>query len=49
MTNPLMDGAENVPQQESAESLPDHAGFDTMGIGDNYQATDHPTVDRHII
>lgn len=49
MTNPLMDGATNVPEQESAPVLPAHAGFDAAGIFDNWQATDNPTIDRHVI
>jgi len=48
MTGPLMDGDVNVPTHVQDESLPDHAGFDSMGINDNFQATDSPTIDRHI-
>jgi hypothetical protein len=48
VTDPLVDGSTNVPAQETAPSLPDHAGFDSMGVGDNFQATDNAIVDRHI-
>jgi hypothetical protein len=48
MTNPLMDGATNAQFEGSAPDLPSHAGFDSMGENNNFQATDHATIDRHI-
>lgn len=46
--NPLADGAVNVPRERPTEPATDW-GFDSAGIGDNFQATDQPTIDRHIV
>jgi hypothetical protein len=41
-------GATNAASVGSQPVSHDHFGFDTAGIYDNYQATDHPMVDRHV-
>lgn len=46
--NPLADGAVNVPFGEPTPEAPQTWGFDSAGINDNYQATDHAAIDRHI-
>lgn len=34
---------------ESAVDMPEIMGWQGGGINDNAQATDHPTIDRHVI
>lgn len=48
MPNPLADGAV-TPFHEPAPNLPTDFGLDSGGINDNYQPTDAPTIDRHVI
>ena len=42
-------GATNAASVGSQPVSHDHWGFDTAGIYDNYQATDHPVVSKHIV
>ena len=41
-------GATNTSVSSQQPVSHDHWGFDTAGLYDNYQATDHPMVDRHV-
>lgn len=49
MTNPLMDGAVNVPSHVVDEAPTSEWGFDSAGICDNFQPSDGAAIDRHVI